>query len=95
MSVRMICFCFLVWLHLVIPAQIRAARAQMWATTSAALSFSRSRGKRGEGMRSLTCPAKVDYAWLRKGPFDQDGGEGSRTFDEDGKVDARMQQPSA
>ena len=91
----MICFCFLVWLHLVIPAQIRAARAQMWVTTSAALSFSRSRGERGEGMSSLTCPAKVDYAWLGKGLFDQDGGEGSRTFDEDGKVDARMQQPSA
>ena len=95
MSVRMICFCFLVWLHLVTPAQIRAARAQMWATTSAALSYSRSGSKRREGMSSLTCPAKVDYAWLSKGFFDQDGGEGSRTFDEDGKVDARMQQPSA
>ena len=83
------------WLHLVTPAQIRAARAQMWATTSVALSFSRSRGKRGEGMSSLTCPAQVDYVWLGKGFFDQDGGEGARTFDEDGKVDARMQQPSA
>ena len=91
----MICFCFLVWLHLVIPAQIRAARAQMWATTSAALSFSRSRGKRGEEMSYLTCPAKDDFAWLGKGFFDQHGGERPRTFNEDGKVDARMQQPSA
>ena len=93
MSVKMICFCFLASLHLVMPAQIRAACAQMWATTSAALS--RSRGKRGEGMSYLTCPAKDDFAWLGKGFFDQDGGEGPRTFNEDGKVDARMQQPSA
>ena len=95
MSVKMMCFCSLAWPRLVIPAQIRAAGAQMWATTSAALSFSRSRGKRREGMSYLTCPVKVHYAWLGKGFFDQDGGEGSRTFDEDGKVDARMQQPSA
>ena len=91
----MISLCFLVWLHLVIPALIRAPRAQMWATISAALSFSRSRGKRGEGMSYLTCPAKVDYAWLGKGFFDQDGGEGSRTFKGDGCVVAGMQQPPA
>ena len=57
--------------------------------------LSRSRGKRREGMSYLTCPAKDDFAWLGKGLFDQDGGEGPRTFNEDGKVDARMQQPSA
>ena len=67
----------------------------MWATTNAALSFSRSRGKRGEEMSYLTCPAKVDYAWLGKGFFDQDGGEGSRTFKGDGCVVARVQQPPA
>ena len=89
------CFCCAVWLNWVIPVHTGAAGALMLATTGAALSFSRSRGKRGEGMNYLTCPAKVDYAWLGKGFFDQDGGEGSRTFDEDGKVDARMQQPSA
>ena len=89
----MICFCFLVWLHLVTPAQIRAAHAQMWATISAALSFSRSRGKRREGMSYLTCAVKVHYAWLGKGFFDQMAA--TRTFDKDGKVNARMQQPSA